>query len=96
MTVPCCTVWLPLHAIDDKTPTLEIAPTSPYGVLPHVMDENQYSVLPPGHPEPPLVALTRMNEGDAVLIAGTTLHRTHVRPWHTKWRTSLDLRFLPV
>lgn len=94
--VPCCVIWLPLCDIDESTPTLEVALGSPRQALQHISDENLYAVLPPGSGiDPPLATLSHMKMGDAMLMAATTLHRTCARPWHTKQRISLDLRYLP-
>ncbi len=91
------TAWLPLVEIDELTPTLEICPWLPNGVLPHKRDAANYSVLADdvklGHW--PLLTVTGLALGKAVIFGPRTLHRTCVRPWHTKIRHSLDLRFLP-
>lgn len=94
---PCCTVWLPLHAIDDFTPTLELSPKYPGAALPHKGDSQGYSVLADlrAYEAWPRVAITSLPLGAAVLIMPFTLHRTYVRSWHKQARHSLDLRFFP-
>jgi ectoine hydroxylase-related dioxygenase (phytanoyl-CoA dioxygenase family) len=86
--------WVPLCDIDEETPTLEICPIAQGQFLDHGLDAVGYSVLrtDPGFP---LITITRMTMGDVVLMMPTTLHRTSVKPWHTKSRLSLDLRFFP-
>jgi hypothetical protein len=94
---PCCTVWVPLVDIDDFTPTLEVSPLAPAYFVPHRADDAGYLIA--SHPMEfegqPLVAMTRLAAGTGVFLTSLTLHRSCVRPWHTRTRTSFDLRFLP-
>lgn len=87
-------IWLPLHDITDETPSLEICPIDPGQFLYHVRDGRRYSVVEEP-PDLPLLTISRMKAGDAVIMSARTLHRTSCKPWHTRDRVSLDLRFLP-
>ncbi len=89
-------VWLPLCEIDDETPSLELAIVDVGRYLDHITDESSYSVLKEPDETWPLVAITRMRPGQALLMGLNTIHRSSVKPWHTKERISLDLRFLPL
>lgn len=91
----CCTVWCPLVDIDEATPSLELSPQLPLDRVDMVGDANGYSVVVDQKPFQnwPLVALTRLKAGDAVIMSPLTLHRSYVRPWHTRTRYSVDLRF---
>ncbi len=91
----CCTVWMPLVTIDEATPSLELSPQLPPGRVEMVGDDNGYSVVTDAKAfrDWPLVALTHLAAGDGVVFGPRTLHRTYVRPWHTKTRHSVDLRF---
>lgn len=90
----CVVAWLPLCAIDDETPGLEICPLLPDRFYEHKADKVGYSIID-DPPDVPLVNLSHTRLGDIVWMDVRTLHRTCVRPWHKKERLSLDLRFLP-
>lgn len=95
---PCCTVWVPLVDIDDETPTLEVCPVL-HSFIPHKADQAGYLVvdekLTPIPGDLSLVTMSSLSAGTGVFLTSLTLHRSCVRPWHTKTRTSFDLRFLP-
>lgn len=91
---PRMVAWVPLCDIDDETPTLEICPIRLDNFLPHRTDEFSYSVLK-HDPKLPLVSLSKLILGDVVWMHSTTIHGSSIKPWHTKTRLSLDLRFLP-
>lgn len=94
---PCCTVWIPMRAIDEQTPTLQVCTRLPGGYVPHVPDKVGYQVLedPTGYENWPLVTVSQLPAGYGVFLTSLTLHRSCVRPWHTRTRRSLDLRFFP-
>lgn len=87
------TVWIPLDDIDDYTPTLELCPELTHIMHPHIRDENRYAVMEK-EVDCSLVSLTRIKAGTGVLISPLCMHRSSVKPWHTKIRHSLDLRFV--
>lgn len=95
---PCCTVWLPLHDIDEQTPTLEISRVAAPDFIPHKTDPAGYAVLRDEGDYAANVKLDRLSslpQGRGVIFGPLTLHRSCVLPHHTKSRTSMDLRFLP-
>jgi hypothetical protein len=95
----CCTVWVPLVDIDEVTPTLEVCSRLPRGFVEHKPDAAGYLIIlsaaAAALANDPLVAFTRLAAGTGVFLTSLTLHRSCVRPWHTRTRTSFDLRFLP-
>lgn len=94
----CCTVWVPLVDIGEFTPTLEVCPClPPEGFIPHAPDGAGYLILADdtGYKRWPMVSFTQLGAGTGVFLTSLTLHRSCVRPWHTRTRTSFDLRFLP-
>jgi len=93
---PMQVIWLPLTPIDDATPSLEICPIIPPRHYWHQPDAAGYHITREADAaKMPLVAITKMNLGDIIVMSPYALHRSYVRPWHTKERLSLDLRFLP-
>lgn len=94
---PSCTVWLPLTPIDRHTPTLEASPVLPFRFIPHKTDAAGYAILADdtGYRNWPLAEFSQMPSGYGVLMHPLTLHRSAIRPHHTKERRSMDLRFLP-
>lgn len=92
---PCCTVWIPLTDIDEETPTLQVCTRVPDRYITHKADDNHYAVLryDGGYRDWPMITFTQLPAGAGIVFGPLTLHRTCVRPWHTKTRRSLDLRF---
>lgn len=97
-TEPSCTVWVPLCDVDEYTPTLEVCTRLPGSFLEHKGDAVGYSVVADSEPyKPPLWPMkefSMLSAGTGVFLTALTLHRTCVRPHHTKTRRSFDLRFL--
>ncbi len=90
-------VWLPLQPIDYKTPTIAISLYENDRVLDHCIDEVGYSVLAdPLQQAWPMIIMVPLDQGDAVVFTGLTVHCTYALPSHTKSRASLDLRYLPT
>lgn len=90
-----CTVWLPLCAIDLRTPSLECSGAVLREPLEHKTDELGYSVMvdEQAWPDQFMRPLLLIPQGGIVILTPLCLHRSYVRPWHTKTRRSLDLRF---
>jgi hypothetical protein len=92
---PCCTVWVPLTDIDEETPTLQLSPRVPDEYLEHRADPAGYAIIDraSAYEDWPMVTISQLRAGDGVIFGPLTLHRSFVRPWHTKTRRSFDLRF---
>jgi len=84
------TCWIPLTPCGDDAPGLEWVSTPVDCMLaPAELTEAAVrAAFPPEAFERPVMAA-----GDALLLPGTTLHRTHVTPAMTQDRTSIELRF---
>lgn len=95
---PCCTVWMPLNDIDEKTPTLQVCPRLPSGYIEHKSDAAGYAVLADSaeYEGWPLYTISQLPAGWGVVFGPLTLHRSYARPWHTATRRSFDLRFFPT
>lgn len=91
-----CVVWLPLCDIDDYTPTIEVSPDLPSGMLPHERDAAWYSVMKERTSGIDLHRMTGLRMGDVVILHALAVHRTCVLPQHDKTRRSLDLRMFPM
>ena len=95
--LPC---WIPLVAIDDATPALEVWPHRVTAVLPHRRDTNNYSVLtdePAAETAAERYWTTRgMVPGDVLDFDGRMVHRTESGPGLTRIRHSIDLRMRPL
>jgi hypothetical protein len=84
------TCWIALTPCGDDAPGLEfVGETVPQLLAPQELTAEQVGS------RYPVAAFHRptMNAGDALLLRGDTLHRTHVAPSMTRDRTSLELRF---
>ena len=84
------TCWIPLTACGENAPGLELVqPRIARMFAPAELTEPKLrAAFPPDAFERPVMAA-----GDALLLAGSTLHRTHVSPAMTLARTSIELRF---
>ncbi|HMC14768.1 MAG TPA: phytanoyl-CoA dioxygenase family protein [Albitalea sp.] len=84
------TCWIPLTPCGIDAPGLEfvVAPLT-HLLAPHELMPTQVAARYPAS------AFERpaLNPGDALLLPGGTLHRTHVTPSMTHDRTSIELRF---
>ena len=83
------TCWIPLTACGEHAPGLELVqPRIARMFAPAELTEsNLRAAFPPDAFERPVMAA-----GDALLLPGSTLHRTHVSPAMTHDRTSIELR----
>lgn len=84
------TCWCPLTPCGTTAPGLEILLARLDRLVPlrNLADARLRSAF-----DPALFRTPAMEPGDAVLMAGFVLHRTHVRPEMTQDRTSLEVRF---
>jgi len=99
LAVACVNVWVPLVPCGVDAPSLEIMAARTDKIFPTVSsagDYNQteitaavvYEAFPPElrfYPKPEV--------GDAVVLLGGTIHRSHIAPGMTRARMSVEMRF---
>lgn len=88
---PMLTCWIALTACGRDAPGLELVAQRQDALLP-VAALTDHAVR--AHHVPSLFVRPVLAPGDALLITGDCLHRTHLTPAMCATRTSLELRFL--
>jgi len=91
--LPMYTVWLPLHDCGEEAPGIEIILDSPHSFISpsKLAEKHIVQHWPERDYWQPI-----MKPGDALLIAGHSLHRTYCCDTMTQMRGCVDLRFLPA
>ncbi len=84
-------LWIPLHRIDEKTPSLEFI-DGHWGVLPHTGSANGFASLSFVIPSMQVVAVPPLWLGDVLSVPIDAIHRTTIPPHAVRTRFSIDLR----
>jgi hypothetical protein len=91
------TFWLPLHDIDDKTPTLEVADhIPPERIFKHHCDECGYSVMEEQDRNKGPYTVLKLTAGDCAVFGPYAIHRTYIPKGADRERLSLDVRCKPL
>ncbi len=86
---PMLTAWVPLESCGRNAPSIEVVVDSPR----HLLELDQLTNPLAAWRELPTQSL-ELNAGDAVLMAGHCVHRTHVTSDMSQARNCVEFRFL--